>query len=139
MAKDIFHGAAKKALEKDGWVITHDPYTLVLQKNVAEYEIDLGAEKLLAAEKGNTKIAVEVKSLLKSSLLNEFHTVLGQYFVYHYGLQKIEPDRILYLALPASAKAKLEKIPPLLEMINDFQIKIIYFNTQSETIEEWQE
>ena len=28
MAKDIFHETVKKALEKDGWTITHDPYRL---------------------------------------------------------------------------------------------------------------
>jgi hypothetical protein len=28
MAKDIFHDTVRKALEKDGWKITHDPYRL---------------------------------------------------------------------------------------------------------------
>jgi len=27
-AKDKFHLAARHALEKDGWTITHDPYVL---------------------------------------------------------------------------------------------------------------
>ncbi|WP_345940538.1 element excision factor XisH family protein [Nostoc sp. UIC 10630] len=26
MAKDVFHQQVKKALIKDGWIITHDPY-----------------------------------------------------------------------------------------------------------------
>ena len=85
MAKDFYHESVKEALINDGWIITHDPYYLILQKDTAEYEIDLGAEKLLAAEKGNDKIAIEVKSLLKPSLLHEFHSVLGQYMIYRYG------------------------------------------------------
>ncbi len=41
--------------------------------------IDLGAEKLLAAEKNGHKIAVEIKSFLGSSALSEFHLALGQF------------------------------------------------------------
>ena len=26
MAKDLYHNVVKKALEDDGWIITHDPY-----------------------------------------------------------------------------------------------------------------
>ncbi len=28
-AKDLFHDSVRNALEKDGWTITADPYTLV--------------------------------------------------------------------------------------------------------------
>ncbi|MEH2158944.1 element excision factor XisH family protein [Nostoc sp.] len=28
MAKDLYHEQVKRALEKDGWQITHDPYEL---------------------------------------------------------------------------------------------------------------
>ncbi len=28
MAKDIYHDLVKKALENEGWTITHDPYYL---------------------------------------------------------------------------------------------------------------
>ncbi|MCI0378509.1 MAG: hypothetical protein L0215_12945 [Gemmataceae bacterium] len=27
-ARDLYHGAVKNALIKDGWTITHDPFTL---------------------------------------------------------------------------------------------------------------
>lgn len=61
-AKDRYHDIVRQALEKEGWDITHDPYTMLIGK--AEMHIDLGAEKLLAAEK---KMAA--KSLSKSKLL----------------------------------------------------------------------
>ncbi len=50
----------KKALIKDGWTITDDPLTLKFGNT--ELYVDLGAEKVLAAEKEGQKIAVEVKS-----------------------------------------------------------------------------
>ena len=57
-ATDVYHDRVKNALVKDGWTITHDPYTLSFGlKNVF---VDLGAERLLAAEKGQEKIAVEI-------------------------------------------------------------------------------
>ena len=75
MARDMFHEAARNALIKDGWTITHDPFRFEDKENKIAYEADLGAEKLLAAEKGTDKIVVEVKSFLKLSLANEFHGI----------------------------------------------------------------
>ena len=90
MAKDIFHETVRKALEKDGWTITHDPYYLNDKIKNIKYEIDLGAEKLLAAERDSEKIAVEIKSFTKISFRHEFHSVLGQYLIYYKGLYQIE-------------------------------------------------
>ena len=49
MAKDFYHDNVRQALEKDGWRITHDPYPIRVDD--VGYEIDLGAEPLIAAEK----------------------------------------------------------------------------------------
>ena len=32
MAKDKYHELVKQALENDGWLITHDPYKIMLGK-----------------------------------------------------------------------------------------------------------
>ena len=64
-AKDIFHDAVKHALEKDGWKITHDP--LFLSFGGVDMYIDLGAERILAAERDDEKIAVEIKSFIGPS------------------------------------------------------------------------
>ena len=40
--------------------------------------MDIAAEKLICAERGNQKIAVEVKSFIKASTISEFHSALGQ-------------------------------------------------------------
>ena len=58
-ARDIFHNAVKIALQKDGWTITHDPLTVDLADE--QLQIDLGAERLIAAQRDKEEIAVEVK------------------------------------------------------------------------------
>ena len=63
--------------------------------------IDLGAEKaIIAAEREQEKIAVEIKSFLGGSDLDHFEDALGQFLVYLVALEDKEPDRVLYLALP---------------------------------------
>lgn len=71
--KDLFHDAVRNALEKDRWKITHDPLFL----NFAQVEmfVDLGAEPLIAAEKENAQIAIEIKTFIGSSAISEFHTL----------------------------------------------------------------
>ncbi len=80
MGKDIFHNAVKAALQKDGWTITHDPYSLAV--GGVEMYIDLGAEQLLGAERDDTRIAVEIKSFIGTSPISEFHTAHGQFIDY---------------------------------------------------------
>ncbi len=102
-----------------------------------DYEIDLGAEKLLEAEKGSEKIAVEIKSFLKTSLVNEFHGVLGQYLVYREGLLRLAPNRKLYLAIPYFADLRLEEHKFLQELIKQYDIKIVVFDTENHIIVQW--
>lgn len=98
-AKDVVHNAIRVALEKDNWVITDDPLYLKASAKVGLY-IDLGAEKLLVAERLDQKIAVEVKSFLGLSAVNEFHLALGQFLNYRLALKRLDPQRVLYLAIP---------------------------------------
>ena len=60
MARDLVHNAVRECLKNDGWIITHDPYNLSLVQSKRTLSIDLGAERVIAAEKGTEKIAVEV-------------------------------------------------------------------------------
>ena len=96
-ARDIYHDNAKNAIIKDGWTITHDP--LILKWGQKDMFVDIGAEKILAAEKGSRKIAVEVKSFVGPSEIKDLRDALGQYVLYHDILNRTEPDRMLYLAI----------------------------------------
>ncbi len=68
-AKDIFHDNCKNALIKDGWTITDDPLSLKIGER--DLFVDLGAEKLLVAEKADKKIAVEIKSFVNRSEMRD--------------------------------------------------------------------
>ena len=91
----------KQLLENEGWNITHDP--LFIRTGLGRLEIDLGAEKLIAAEKEGKKIAVEIKSFIGHSKLHDLYKALGQFTFYQPALHRQEPDRLLYLAIPESA------------------------------------
>ena len=101
MAKDRFHALVRSLLEKDGWHITSDPYTLSF--GTRDYEVDLAAEKMLAAERGTERFLVEVKSFLAESIVYEMHRVVGQYGTYRRVLKIQHIDRTLILALPKDA------------------------------------
>lgn len=135
MAKDIYHDAVREALEKDGWMITHDSFPFKVGE--VGFFIDLGAEKLLVAEKGYEKIAVEVKSFIKSSPLNAFHEALGQYENYLLALEDYEPDRILYLAVPANTYGSFFQKPFIQKVINRRNLRIIVYESSAKTIVQW--
>jgi hypothetical protein len=100
-AKDKFHQAVRNALEKENWRITDDP--LRLDIGGVKFEIDLGAELLLAAERGKEKIAIEIKTFLSDSPMTDYHVALGQFLNYRLALEMGEPSRVLYLDVPLSA------------------------------------
>ena len=60
-AKDLFHDAVKHALEKDGWTITDDSF--FLRFGGLEMYIDLGAERIFAAERNDEKLRLRSKVL----------------------------------------------------------------------------
>src|SRR5512140_3775229 len=61
----MHHTAVRQALIKDGWTITHDPLTLSF--GVHNLYVDLGAERVFAAERDGEQIAVEIKSFVGQS------------------------------------------------------------------------
>ncbi len=96
-AKDLFHDNVRHALEKDGWNITDDPLTLKWEAR--NLYVDLGGEKIFAAEREGQKIAVEIKSFVSMSEVKDLENALGQYFLYLIILREKEPMRKLYLAV----------------------------------------
>jgi XisH protein len=135
-ARDIFHEVVKKALQKDGWHITHDP--LSISVGGVNVSIDLAAEKLIAAEREGEKIAVEVKSFLeKSSAISEFHTALGQFINYRGALRRRQPERVLYLAVPLTTYTTFFQLDFPQAMIEENQVKMIIYDVEQEVIFKW--
>ncbi len=135
MARDIFHEQARVALEKDGWLITDDPY--ILRYEGVRMEADLGAEKLIGAQKNNTKIAVEIKSFAVQSKVYEWHSVVGQFENYTMALEKQEPDRQLFLAIPNFVHNEFFETPFVRDSIKRHDIRLIVFNPMEKMILEW--
>jgi gamma-glutamyl:cysteine ligase YbdK (ATP-grasp superfamily) len=134
--KDTFHDIVRRALEKDGWAITHDP--LILRYELGNLYVDLGAEKVLAAERAGQKIAVEVKSFLQNSAVSEFHTALGQFISYRILLAEQYPDYVLYLAIPLDAYTSFFATQLAQGIIHSQQLKLIVYKPQEEVIDKWQ-
>jgi hypothetical protein len=134
-ARDKYHSAVRKALIQDGWTITHDPYRITIGRRRGY--IDLGAEMPLAAEKEGRRIAVEVKSFLGASELDDLENALGQYGIYRVVLAKREPGRTLYLALPDDVRALLLDERDFQDILQAFQARLIFFDPQQERIIEW--
>lgn len=134
-AKDIFHNCVKVALVKDGWRISHDPYSLKVGRK--DLFIDLGAEKLISAEKGSAKIAVEIKSFVSPSEIQDLENALGQYILYQNVLIRIEPDRVLYMAIREAVFYKLfeQEIGQIL--LENKVLKLLTFNPETEVITKW--
>jgi XisH protein len=133
--RDLYHNAIRVALEKEGWLITDDPLDLTIGE--VELFADLGAERVIAAERGSQKIAVEIKSFAGQSPVSEFHKALGQYENYRLSLEEIEPDRIIWLAIPISAWNDFFQRPFIQKAIQRHQIELIIFDPENETILQW--
>lgn len=134
-AKDIFHNAVRRGLEKEGWVITDDPLRLRIGR--VDMQIDLGAEKIIAAEKDKEKIAVEIKSFISPSNISEFHTALGQFLNYRVALEEQEPERFLYLAVPQSAYKTFFSLPFIETVIARFHLSLLIYDPKNEVILQW--
>jgi hypothetical protein len=133
--RDQLHPQVVQALRKDGWTITHDPYVVPFAGT--HTEIDLGAEKLIAAEKGERRIAVEVKSFLGPSTVSEFHTALGQYLDYSVALSVHDPERILYLAVPQVIHRTFFAEEMIRRIVERFGLKLLVFDPKTESVMSW--
>lgn len=133
--RDIFHDAVRRGLEKDQWRISNDP--LELRWEEIRVKIDLAAERLIAAERGEEKIAVEIKSFISPSPISDFHTALGQFLTYRIMLKAKDPDRKLYLAVPKEAYNTFFQSQLAQVAIEQHDLKIIVYNPTSEEIVKW--
>jgi len=134
-ARDIFHHVVKTAIEKDGWIITHDPLTL--EFGLGSLYVDLGAERIIAAERMNERIAIEIKSFLSGSAVSEFHTALGQYLNYRLLMQEQYPEYKLYLAIPVSAYDSFFQLPFVQTTIEQYQLRLAIYVPEEEAITKW--
>ena len=135
-ADDTIKPAVVTALQKDGWTITHDPYTL--RYGTDRLLVDLAAAKaLVGAERGEERIAIEIKSFVSPSLLNEFQTALGQFMVYAMLLREVDPERRLVVAVSEVAYQNLIAKPMVEFVLQKQPIPFVVVRLSTEEVVSW--
>ena len=135
MAKDAYHQSVVRGLEKEGWVITDDPLRLSFGRDIVL--VDLGASRTIAAERGEERIAIEIKSFSNPSLIHDFHAALGQYLNYRLVIKRNDPNRKLFLAEPLETYQKFLERDLAREAIAEYNVSILVYNAASEVIVQW--
>jgi XisH protein len=136
MARDIFHENVREALIKEGWDITSDPLTFKIGK--VHVQIDLGAERLIAAQRGTEQIAIEIKTFGGTSFITSLYEAIGKYIIYRNVLEMMETGRTLYLAIPEKIYDTyfLEKV--IQKTIKEEKFNLVIYNQTLKTITIWQ-
>ncbi|GFE67847.1 hypothetical protein CFPU101_04570 [Chroococcus sp. FPU101] len=98
---------------------------------------DLGAERLFTATKEQQKIVVEIKVFNSSSFITELEKAVGQYSIYRTFIQRIHPDRKIYLAIANDIYLDFFQRPTIQEIILDHKINLLVFDQNLEEIIQW--
>ena len=133
--RDFYHYHVREALEKENWLITDDP--LDLSTDDVELLADLGAERIIGAERGKEKICVEIKSFLTQSPVSEYHKALGQYQNYDLSLSEKDIERVLFLAIPIEAWEDFFQRPFIQKSIKKHGVNCLIFDPANNTLVEW--
>ena len=135
-AKDLYHDSVKNSLVKDDWKITHDPLRIRLARGRNLF-VDLGAERLLAAERGTEKIAVEVKSFTRPSNMKDLEEAVGQFVLYAQLLVRYYPEYKLFLAVTENVCKTVFEEEAGQTLIEDGIIRLFSFDPTEEVIVRW--
>lgn len=100
-------------------------------------EVDLAAEKVIAATRENQKIIVEIKSFINKSKLHDFYEAKGQYDVYRKGLKKEGVLHHLFLAVEEDVYNSFFQKALIRETIEEDKISLIVYNIVSKSIISW--
>jgi len=99
--------------------------------------VDLGAERLISAEKGQKQVVVEIKSFLGRSDVRDLEDAIGQYVVYGRVLRLLGIERELYLAVPTKTAATIFSDDLGRMFLDDAFVRLIVFDAQREVITQW--
>ncbi len=136
-AKDIYHDSFVRALIKEGWTVTHDPLTI--QIDATTLLVDIGAERIVTADRDGERIAVEIKSFVSLSSVQDLKEAVGQFWLYELALRKspAHRDRTLFLAIREEMYEAVfvKGIGKL--FLENRALQIIVFDEDLEEIRQW--
>jgi hypothetical protein len=96
----------------------------------------LGAERVIAAEKQEQQIVVEIKVFGGLSLITELEKTVGQY-IYRLFLTETNPKRVLFLAIAQDVHQDFFQRMAIKKIISAQQIKLLVFEPETEEIIQW--
>ena len=136
-AKDRYHDTVVRTLQKDNWNITDDPLFLTIADT--DLLIDLGAERVVAAERQHIRIAVEIKSFLSKSVVQDLKEATGQFVLYEEALRRspANADRILYLAIRLSVYSSLFVSGIGRILLESKRLRLVIFEEETEEVKLW--
>jgi len=143
--RDRIHDAVKRALISDGWEITDDPY--VISYGERFLFVDLGATegsisgpeegRFIGARRHDKQIAVEIKDFRRQSVVADLEQAIGQYVLYRLLLNKVDPERELYLAVTDIIYDEIFSEPIGELVINDLPLRLIVIDPEQREVREW--
>lgn len=139
--RDQIHDIIRRAILKDGWQITDDPFVIAYGERFLF--IDLGATEIgllsaiVGASRSNERIAIEIKTFRSASLITELQQAIGQYQLYFLLLQEVDPDRTLYLAISEDVYHNFFREPIGQLVIKNLPSNLIVVNLEKEEIIQW--
>ena len=143
--RDTIHEVVKQALINDGWDITDDPYVIAYGERVLF--VDLGAvevpaldpvgEQVIGAQRGDRRIAVEIKEFGGKSMIADLEQAIGQYVLYRLLLNKVDPERELYLAVTDVVYHEVFGEPIGEVVINDLPLHVLVVGAEREEVQQW--
>lgn len=130
-AKDKYHDAVINALEKDGWVITDDPFTIFLETR--RLYVDLAAEK---NDVGAILMEIKVFEDAKSQM-NYLANAVGQVLLYKAALDWLKDTTELFLAIPDPIYVTLMTEALAAHFVSYTKTKMMVYDPVSEEIITW--
>lgn len=134
MAKDKLHDLVEIALAKDSW---SNIQPLTLDYAGTDLNLDIVADKLIGAEQGNLRIAVEVKSFSNPSVTYDFHQAVSQYLHYRMALNYLGIERIPYLAIPESIYTNYLTQPFFQDSLTLHQVNLVTIDPLRQETVRW--
>ncbi len=143
--RDAIHETVKQALISDGWQITDDPFVIPYGRRFLY--ADLGAveanplhqsgEQIIGAQCGSRRIAVEIKDFRRQSPIADLEQAIGQYVLYGLLLNKVAPEREIYLAIAGEVYSTLFSEPIGEVVISDLSLRLIVVNLENAEVQQW--
>jgi hypothetical protein len=132
MARDVFLQIICEILERQGWVITHDPLKFHIGQN--DVTDVLGIE-LIATEQAKDKIAFFLEPFFGTSKMSDFYAALGKFVQVRSILSRQEPERKLFLAIPEHIFAEFFQTELVQISLKVQKVDILVYSAEHEVIQ----